>query len=401
MRRVDDIIVRSAPCYVYDETEIVRRCRVLKAVAPAFRWLYSIKCNPHIKILQTVRCEGFGLDAASPAEVIRGLDAGFAADDIFYSAPGKSERAIGGVLGRCRLIIDSVGEIDRVARAAAKLGISDVAVGVRIQPDFGVDADGPQPTPFGMGLAEIDEAIAVARATGRVRITGAHIHLRSQILEASAIGRYWENCARIADLLQEKLSGELEYFNFGSGVGLAYNCTEQTEVEVDVLAHFAQEVARKAVFSKGVELFAETGRFVTAAAGAYYTPVVDTKVSHGVKYLIVQNALNGFARAVLENLRPGLSDGQEPLFTTKSAHPVSIENGRKASETVTVVGNLCTAADVIVRDAVLPLAVPGDLVRIGNAGAYARSLSPLNFSSHEAPRELWRDTAGNITDETA
>ena len=393
-----EAIARLAPCYVYDEAEIVRRCTLLKTAAPAFRWLYSVKCNPHAKVLQTVRREGFGLDAASAAEVDRGLAAGFAGEEISYSAPGKTDRAIRSALGKCRLIVDSVGELERVVRTAFDMGIAVADVGVRIHPDFGFDGGAPLPTPFGMSMADAEEAAVLARDSGRVRITGAHIHLRSQCLEAAVIGRYWENCAESAERLQEKLAGKLDYFNFGSGPGIAYNPAEQTELDLDALAVFARRAAGEPVFS-GVALFAETGRFVAAAAGVYYTPVVDVKVSQGVKYLIVQNALNGFSRAVFANLQPGLADGQEPLFTTHGAHPVTIENACSELERVTVVGNLCTAADVVARNALLPKARPGDLMCIANAGAYARSLSPLAFSSHEPPRELWRDAEGRITEE--
>ena len=53
-----------------------------------------------------------------------------------------------------------------------------------------------------------------------------------------------------------------------------------------------------------------------------------------------------------------------------------------------MVGNLCTAADVIAEDIVLPRLKEGDIVVITNAGSYAAALSPMQFSLQEAPEEL-------------
>ena len=62
-----------------------------------------------------------------------------------------------------------------------------------------------------------------------------------------------------------------------------------------------------------------------------------------------------------------------------------------------MVGNLCTATDVLAEDVLLPPAAVGDLVCVSKAGSYADSLSPVNFSSHPAPRQIYVDDHRTLT----
>ena len=61
------------------------------------------------------------------------------------------------------------------------------------------------------------------------------------------------------------------------------------------------------------------------------------------------------------------------------------------TETVHVVGPLCTPLDTLGRFVELPAAQIGDLVVIFQSGAYARTASPLGFLSHPTPPEVWAE----------
>ena len=80
-----------SPCYLYDQTTIVAACQTLRQELPGFEFLYSIKANPFPPVVTTVAAQGLGADAASVAEVDLARKAGIAAENIFYSAPGKTE----------------------------------------------------------------------------------------------------------------------------------------------------------------------------------------------------------------------------------------------------------------------------------------------------------------------
>jgi diaminopimelate decarboxylase len=79
--------------------------------------------------------------------------------------------------------------------------------------------------------------------------------------------------------------------------------------------------------------------------------------------------------------------------TIKRNYPVALLSklNEPDSETVDIVGPLCTPLDVLARNIIVPKAEVGDLVGVFQSGAYARAASPLNFLSHPAPPEVWVD----------
>ena len=86
----------------------------------------------------------------------------------------------------------------------------------------------------------------------------------------------------------------------------------------------------------------------------------------------------------------------EPLFTGLNAFQFLPLSEKEPNETVTLVGNLCTAADVIAEDVVMPHLECGDSVVITNAGSYAAVLSPMQFSTQEPPVELFLTQTGDV-----
>ena len=89
--------------------------------------------------------------------------------------------------------------------------------------------------------------------------------------------------------------------------------------------------------------------------------------------------------------------GSEPLFTSLDAFEIaSFRPEWEGTETVTLVGNLCTASDMIAEDIILPVLKQGDPLIISNAGSYGAVLSPMQFSSQRSPAELFLDETGRI-----
>lgn len=82
--------------------------------------------------------------------------------------------------------------------------------------------------------------------------------------------------------------------------------------------------------------------------------------------------------------------GTEPLFTKTDAFQFTVytQEEQEEEERVDLVGNLCTAADVIAEDILLPRLQPGDVVVVNHAGSYAATLSPFAFASLGRPAEI-------------
>lgn len=385
-----EMIREHAPCFVYDREEIVMACNQLKTALPEFDFLYSVKANPFDPVVRLIADTGFGADAASPAEVEKALISGVKPEDIYYSAPGKTEKDIRRTLGKCTIIADSLRELELIERIGEEKAMG-IKAGIRVHPGFAMQGKAGA-SKFGIDMEQLPELKKVISRCAHVRICGIHIHLQSQILNSRILIEYYNNVMETALLLSRECGTALEFINFGSGIGIVYNDRDEQPVDLQMLRGGCEGLIRKNR-STGARLLMETGRFVTCRAGKYYTPVLDKKVSHGKTYLIVSSGLNGFMRTSLASMLDLVSGGRElpgmePLYTAPDAFQVKVIGQNHECETVDIVGNLCTSMDVIARSVCVKKAEPGDLVEISNAGSYGMTLSPLLFAGHRLPEEL-------------
>ena len=109
------------------------------------------------------------------------------------------------------------------------------------------------------------------------------------------------------------------------------------------------------------------------------TRIVDRKESRGKTFLVVDGGLH-------HQLAASGNFGQ----VIRRNYPVAIGNrtGHEATDTVSVVGCLCTPLDLLADNVSLPPADVGDLVVMFQAGAYGLTASPTAFLSHPAPVEV-------------
>lgn len=383
--------------YLYDERHILSRIDALQAAFPDAALLYSIKCNPHPHVLDCVFRRGLWADAASAREAELAHDAGLTPDEIYYSAPGKTLNDLERTLDIATLIADSPTELQRIAALAERRG-HVMEAGIRVNPAFSFDGGSGGPSKFGI---DEDQLPALLPTLGPwVRVTGIHVHLRSQELNAAVLAGYHRNLLALAERLQTQLGLRLAYINMGSGIGIPY-ADEDAPLDLSAVGRaMAEGVGAFRARFPNTRILLESGRYVVGQSGVYVTRVLDRKISHGRTYLIVKSTLNGFLRPSLARLvaHCGGADAPacEPLFTKVNAFPISALTDGPACERVTVVGDLCTAADVIAEDLLLPHLEPGDLLTVANAGAYAAVLSPMQFSSHDRPQELFLTRDGRL-----
>lgn len=376
--------------YLYDEAAIKGQIAKLKDNFAGIDFLYSVKCNPNRNVLNTIFGSGLGADAASLGEVKLAAQAGLGKEQIYYSAPGKSRQDIRESLPYATLIADSISEIGRISE---ELGESSAEIGLRINPDFGFDgSDSGSTSKFG-----VDESAALEYIQGgvpaNIRITGIHVHLKSQELDANKLTAYHKRLLALAERIEAALGYQLDYLNMGSGIGVAYS---PKNADFDVTKLGRETGALLDDFRNthpNTRIIIETGRYLVCEAGIYATHVVDKKVSHGKTFVILQNTLNGFIRPsivcmVNKYAKEGDAPSYEPLFTCKDAFSISAPYPDRENETATVTGNLCTAIDIIADNISLPRLDVGDVAVINNAGAYAAVISPMQFASQPIPKEF-------------
>lgn len=376
--------------YLYDEKSIIERTGILKENFPSVDFLYSVKCNSDHNVVRSVFSQGLGADAASFGEVILSERCGLSKDRIYYSAPGKTDREIEGAVGRCVLIADSLSEIERIRRIWP-----GAEIGVRINPDFTFRGEGGVPSKFGIDEKELMSVLPGIEKD--VHIAGIHVHIKSQELNSDALLRYYRSMFALAGRIEKGLGHGLDFINMGSGIGIPY-APGDSELDLAGLGKAVEGMIEE-YNHPGTKVIIETGRFAVGKCGTYVTHVVDRKVSCGKTFVILKNTMNGFVRPSLARLVAKYSPERypastEPLFTGVDAFGFVAEG--EGQEKVTLMGDLCTAADVIAEDVIMPKLSTGDTVMITNAGAYAAVLTPMQFSSQGPVPQLFLTSDGRI-----
>lgn len=217
---VEEQAKRYDSFYLYDERKIVDSIRRLKQHFPNIEFLYSIKCNSNPYVINSVFAQGLGADAASAGEVRKAVAAGQKKEKIYYSAAGKSMEDIESTMESAVLIADSIEEIKRIQFAAKHRNLV-VEIGIRINPNFSFYKNEGMTSKFGI---DEEEALAFLRENRfpNVRVTGIHVHLRSQELNTELLARYYENVLELARRVQKVTDVSLDYVNMGAGMGIPY-----------------------------------------------------------------------------------------------------------------------------------------------------------------------------------
>ena len=118
--RLRALAQRYGSFYLYDEEMICQHTAQLINDFEGVQFLYSIKANHNSDVVRCVFSSGFGADAASLGEVRIALTHGLGREDIYYSAPGKTDRDIWESIRSATLIADSLSEVERINGIAGR-----------------------------------------------------------------------------------------------------------------------------------------------------------------------------------------------------------------------------------------------------------------------------------------
>ena len=381
--------------YVYDEEEILKSINILKEKFSEFEFLYSVKANPNKHIINLMRKNNMGVDAASAKEVKLSALAQIDKEKIIYSSPGKTIQDIKSVIDECIITADSYNELNLLNNIAKEKGII-LEVGLRINANYNMFGGNSLSSKYGVDEETLTAHKDFINNLKNIKIIGIHVHLQSQILDYNVIYNYYEYVLNLALFCQNEMNFNLKFINFGGGLGISYSDFYE-DLDIDKLSYISNNLIRKYKEKINTRFIIESGRFLVCKSGTYVTPIVDIKTSRNIKYIIVQNGYNGFFKPTLSELIVSYTNKKnnlkmmEPLFTSYDAYKIDLIQNIKTDEkeVVTVGGNLCTAADILAKDILLPKAQINDLISINNAGSYAYTLTPLLFSSQEIPAEIY------------
>lgn len=373
----------DTPVFVYDKNIIAARIKALRtALGDGVELHYAIKANPMPAVVEYIADLVDGLDVASAGELEIARATSCKAEHISFAGPAKRDRELEAAVRAGIVInIESEGEYDRLLKIAQALACS-VRAAVRVNPSFEVRASGMKmgggAKAFGIDAARVP-ALLARWDSGLLHFEGFQIFSGSQNLSADALIEAQEKTLALAAELAAYAPSPVRALNIGGGFGIAY-FPNDTALDLEKLGTaLADLLARRDPVLAHSRIIVELGRYIVGEAGVYLTRIVDQKISHGEKFLLVDGGLH-HQLAASGNFGTVIRRNYPLANASRFTAP--------ADETVNIVGCLCTPLDRLADKIAFPASQVGDLVAIFMAGAYGRTASPEAFLGHPPPKEL-------------
>jgi diaminopimelate decarboxylase len=355
----------DTPCWVYSGRMIVAAWQAYDNAFGEYphQVCYAVKANGTLALLQLLARAGAGFDIVSGGELERVLAAGADPARIVFSGVAKSVPEMREALahGIGCFNVESAQELDTLDAVAREMGLR-APVALRINPDIDVDthpyiATGLTEHKFGIPIGEARPLYHRASTLAGIRLAGIACHIGSQIVSLDAFARAAEAVLALAqDLRSDGIC--VEHLDLGGGLGLDSDKTPSP----GIAAYVERLVATaRAAGDPPYRLIIEPGRSIVAEAGLLLTRVRYLKDNGARHFALVDAGMNDL-------LRPALYGAWQPVW------PVRTHGAQVPPITCDVVGPVCESADVLARDRTLAVA-PGDVLAIGEAGAYGVSMS--------------------------
>jgi diaminopimelate decarboxylase len=350
----------GTPFYCYSTATLERHFRVFTDAFAGEKVLvfYAMKANSNQSVLRTLAKLGAGADVVSGGELKRALAAGIPPNKIVFSGVGKTEAELRAALSADILCIniESEPELELLSRLATEAGRT-ARISVRVNPD--VDAGthakistGKSGNKFGIPLEHAREVYARAAKLPGIEVTGADVHIGSQITDLSKMEIAFRLLAEFVQTLRAD-GHNISHVDFGGGLGIPYYMDREAPPAPDAYAAMVKRIAH----NLGCTLMFEPGRMIVGNAGILVARVIYVKHGEAKNFVIIDAAMNDL-------IRPTLYEAHHDIL------PVTQAAAGARSIVADVVGPVCESGDYLALDRTLPEPRSGDLVAIMTAGAY-------------------------------
>jgi diaminopimelate decarboxylase len=357
----------GTPLYVTDLERVRENVRRVARAFPDAHRMYAAKANTGQAVIGAVHDEGMPVECAAAGEVQRAVAAGVDPNEIQYTAvnpPADDLDAMVDLWAENPGMRITAGAADTLDRLAARGFDGDLLI--RVNPGIGAGHHEKVATgkdaKFGVPHERVPDLAAEARE--RFDLVGLHMHVGSGIL-GDDLENHRRAVERLADVAREV--GDLSVVDVGGGFGVPYR-PEESPLDLDDVA----AVTRDAMGDLDARLAIEPGRYVVADASIILTRVNTRKETPGPTVVGVDAGLTTL-------IRPAMFDSYH--------HIRNLTGGTRAPERVQVGGPICSSADVFCQNRPIPRPERGDLLAVGNAGAYGIELAN-EFHSQPLPAEV-------------
>jgi diaminopimelate decarboxylase len=373
--------------YLYDPAAAAAQARALRAVLPDWAAVcYAVKANSYRPVLTALAEHVDGFEVASAAEA--SLARGVRPDALLVAAgPAKSDTLLRHLIEQNTDVVnvESAHELRRVDRIAAQLD-RRVEVTLRVNPHrvavSGALAMGGAATQFGIPESDVPQVLRVARGLRRVRVVGFHVHAVGNNLDADTHVAYLRWCLEFAERTAAEHGVALRVVDVGGGIGVSFGRGPRFDLVRfgDLLSDVRPPTDCRVVL--------EPGRYLVTGCGWYAAEVLDVKHAYGTWFVVLRGGINHFALPVSWNI-------PHPFTVLPIERwPYPWPRPQVRDEPVTVVGELCTTEDTLVRDLTVRAVRAGDLLVFPDAGSYGWEFALPEFLGH--PRaQRW--TLGRVS----
>ncbi len=363
----------GSPLYVYDEGILRKSCREMHGLLPEknLRVNFSAKANSNPELLKIVKDEDIDVDAMSPGEIFVQKYAGFPAERIFYIGNNVSKAEMMQVIKENVLVsVDSLSQLESFGQINP-----GGKVAVRFNPGVGAGhhqkvVTAGKKTKFGVQKDYVPQ-VKELLAKYDLQLVGIDQHIGSLFMEADP---YINGVKSLLEIARE-FPG-LKFIDMGGGFGVPYHegegrldLKELSEKLNAVLDDFLADYDNKDIIFK-----IEPGRYISAECGLLLGEVYSVKDNYGMCYVGTDLGFN-----VL--MRPVLYDSYHAVHIAKK------NSGSSERITASIVGNICESGDIIANEREIGNAEEGDIVVVGNAGAYGYAMSS-NYNCRLRPAEV-------------
>lgn len=386
--RLEEIIAEyPTPFHIYDAKGIVDNIRrFIKAFSWAkdFKEYFAVKATPNPYIMRLLQKEGVGADCSSLAELILCEKVGITGDDIIFSSNDTPYEEYAKAMEMGAIInlddITHVAYLEKHGELPNRLAFrynpgplkhgGNTIIGLPVEAKYGMTGD------------QIIEAINYCKNHGVERF-GLHTMVVSNELDITGLIGTAELMFDLALRVKKETGIEVDFIDFGGGIGVAYR-PEETPVDYEALSAGIKEAYETMIIGNGhspISLAFECGRMVTGPYGYLVATAIHRKDIY--KHYI------GLDACMANLMRPALYG---------SYHHITVVGKENAplDHVYDVTGSLCENNDKFAIDRKLPKIDMGDRIVIHDAGAHGHSMG-FNYNGKLRSAELLLNEDGSVT----
>lgn len=373
----------GTPSFILDQEDFAMRARQWNSSlkehfgSKAGTAYYAAKSFISQDVARWVNECGLGLDVCTGGELAVARAAEFPAERMEMHGNNKSEREIEEAIDYRvgTIVLDSLQEIDRVARISHKKGVVQ-KVFIRLTPGVHTHthesiSTAHEDVKFGFSISSgsaWDAVLAIVRHES-LQLRGIHAHIGSQIFAPEAYESAAEKLIEFLSRFKSEFGSELPELNLGGGYGIAYIESDNPMSSDEAMKKLSSVVTSccKKYRIEIPEISIEPGRAIVGPSMTTLYEVGTTKEvtleDGSVRWYI---SVDG---GMSDNIRTGLYDAEYSIAIANRESTAPLRLCR-------VVGKHCETGDIVIKDVQLPSDIaPGDLLAVPATGAYGRSMA--------------------------